>query len=109
MRKLRRYDLYAPSKSKIKEKNYSYDKSVKLGLESLAKFSPVLSGYANNVFKKKHVDSIIRPGKTVGAFCSTPSPKITPYVLVNFTGKSRDVFTLAHEIGHAIHSISASG
>ncbi len=44
-----------------------------------------------------------------GAFCSTPSPKITPYVLVNFTGKSRDVFTLAHEIGHAVHSISASG
>jgi len=109
MRKLRRYDLYAPSKSKIKEKNYSYDKSVKLVLESLTKFSPVLSGYANNVFKKKHVDSIIRPGKTIGAFCSTPSPKITPYVLVNFTGKSRDVFTLAHEIGHAIHSISASG
>ena len=108
MRKLRRYDLYAPGKSKIKEKNYAYDKSVKLVLESLAKFSPVLSEYADNVFKKKHVDSIIRSGKTVGAFCSTPSPKITPYVLVNFTGKSRDVFTLAHEIGHAIHSISAS-
>jgi len=85
MKKLRRYDLYAPNKSKTKEKNYSYDKSVKLVLESLTKFSPVLSGYANNVFKKKHVDSIIRPGKTVGAFCSTPSPKITPYVLVNFT------------------------
>ena len=109
MKKLRRYDLYAPNKSKIKEKNFSYDKSVKLVLESLEKFSPVLSDYANNVFKKKHVDSIIRPGKTVGAFCSTPSPKITPYVLVNFTGKSRDVFTLAHEIGHAIHSVSASG
>ena len=109
MKKLRRYDLYAPRKSKIKEKNYSYDKSVKLVLESLSKFSPVLSEDARGVFKKKHVDSVIRPGKTVGAFCSTPSPKITPYVLVNFTGKSRDVFTLAHEIGHAIHSISASG
>ena len=108
MKKLRRYDLYAPNKSKIKEKNYSYDKSVKLVLESLAKFSPVLSEYANNVFKKNHVDSIIRPGKASGAFCSTPSPKLTPYVLLNFTGKSRDVFTLAHEIGHAIHSISAS-
>jgi len=109
MKKLRRYDLYAPRKSKIKEKNYSYDKSVKLVLDSLSKFSPVLSEDARGVFKKKHVDSVIRPGKTVGAFCSTPSPKITPYVLVNFTGKSRDVFTLAHEIGHAIHSISASG
>ena len=108
MKKLRRYDLYAPGKSKIKERNYSYDKSVKLVLESLSKFSPVLSEYANNVFRKNHVDSIIRPGKASGAFCSTPSPKLTPYVLLNFTGKSRDVFTLAHEIGHAIHSISAS-
>ena len=108
MKKLRRYDLYAPRKSKIKEKNYSYDRSVKLVLDSLSKFSPVLSEDASGVFKKKHVDSIIRPGKTVGAFCSTPTPTITPYVLINFTGKSRDVFTLAHEIGHAIHSISAS-
>jgi len=108
MKKLRRYDIYAPNKSNIKEKKYSYNKSVKLVLESLTKFSPILSDYANNVFKKKHVDSIIRPGKTIGAFCSTPSPKITPYVLLNFTGKSRDVFTLAHEIGHAIHSVSAS-
>ena len=108
MKKLRRYDIYAPNKSKIKEKNYSYDKSVKLVLDSLSKFSPVLSEYASSVFKKKHVDSVIRHGKAAGAFCSTPSPKLTPYVLVNFTGKSRDVFTLAHEIGHAIHSISAS-
>jgi len=108
-KKLRRYDLYAPRKSKIREKTYSYDKSIKLVLESLAKFSPILSGYADNVFKQNHVDSSLRPGKTSGAFCSTPSTKISPYVLMNFTGKTRDVFTLAHEIGHAIHSISASG
>ena len=108
-KKLRRYDLYAPRKSKIREKTYSYDKSIKLVLESLAKFSPILSGYANTVFSQNHVDSSLRPGKTSGAFCSTPSTKISPYVLMNFTGKTRDVFTLAHEIGHAIHSISASG
>ena len=108
-KKLRRYDLYAPRKSKIREKTYSYDKSIKLVLESLAKFSPILSGYADNVFRQNHVDSSLRPGKTSGAFCSTPSTKISPYVLMNFTGKTRDVFTLAHEIGHAIHSISASG
>jgi oligoendopeptidase F len=68
-----------------------------------------LSEYANNVFRQNHVDSSLRHGKTSGAFCSTPSTKISPYVLINYTGKSRDVFTLAHEIGHAIHSISASG
>ncbi len=108
MKKLRRYDLYAPRKTNTREKAYSYDISIKLVLESLAKFSPILSEHAKRVFMQRHVDSVIRLGKASGAFCSTPSPKITPYVLVNFTGKSRDVFTLAHEIGHAIHSISAS-
>ena len=108
MKKIRRYDLYAPRKSNIKEKTYSYGKSVKLVLESLDKFSPTLAKYANSVFSQNHVDSELRPGKVSGAFCSTPSPNKTPYVLMNFTGRSRDVFTLSHEIGHAIHSICAS-
>ncbi|HSG73801.1 MAG TPA: M3 family oligoendopeptidase, partial [Nitrosopumilaceae archaeon] len=108
LKKLRRYDLYAPATSKIKEKNYQYDKSVKLVLESLERFSPKLSAYAKEVFVKNHVDSAIRLGKRDGAFCSTLSPKITPFVLLNFAGKSKDVFTIAHEIGHAIHSKAAS-
>jgi len=107
MKKLRRYDLYAPASANIKEKNYSYDKSVKLVFESLGKFSPRLEKFARNVFEQKHIDSEIRAGKRDGAFCSTLTPKLTPYVLVNFTGKSRDVFTLAHELGHAIHSQAA--
>ena len=108
LKKLRRYDLYAPSTSKIKEKNYQYDKSVKLVFESLEKFSPKLSTFAKKVFIEKHVDSSIRQGKRDGAFCSALSPKITPYVLVNFAGKSKDVFTVAHELGHAVHSMAAS-
>jgi oligoendopeptidase F len=107
MEKLRRYDLYAPAAANIKEKNYSYDKSVKLVFESLGKFSNTLEEYARKVFNENHIDSSIRQGKRDGAFCSTLTPKITPYVLVNFTGKSRDVFTLAHELGHAVHSQAA--
>jgi len=107
MKTLRRYDLYAPAAALIKEKNYQYDKSVKLVFESLGRFSPKLEEFAKKVFNEKHVDSSIRPGKRDGAFCSTLTPKITPYVLVNFTGKTRDVFTLAHELGHAVHSQSA--
>ena len=108
LKKLRRYDLYAPATSKIKEKNYPYDKSVKLVFESLEKFSPQLSTFAKKVFIEKHVDSSIRQGKRDGAFCSTLAPKITPYVLVNFAGKSKDVFTVAHELGHAVHNMAAS-
>jgi oligoendopeptidase F len=109
MKKLRRYDLYAPAAANIKEKNYAYDKSVKLVLESLEKFSPKLRDFAKKVFEQNHIDSSIRAGKRDGAFCSTLTPKITPYVLVNFTGKTRDVFTLAHELGHAVHSQAAQG
>lgn len=108
IKRLRRYDIYAPSTSKIKEKNYTFDKSVKLVFESLEKFSPKLSSFAKKVFSENHIDSSNRPGKRDGAFCSTLSPKITPYVLVNFTGKTKDVFTLAHELGHAVHSQAAS-
>ena len=107
MKKLCRYDLYAPAAANIKEKNYQYDKSVKLVFESLKRFSPKLEEFAKKVFNEKHVDSAIRVGKRDGAFCSTLTPKITPYVLVNFTGKTRDVFTLAHELGHAVHSQTA--
>ena len=107
MKKLRRYDLYAPAAANIKEKNYQYDKSVKLVFESLKRFSPKLEEFAKKVFNENHVDSSIRVGKRDGAFCSTLTPKITPYVLVNFTGKTRDVFTLAHELGHAVHSQTA--
>ena len=107
MEKLRRYDIYAPAAANIKEKNYSYNKSVKLVFESLGKFSETLEDFARKVFNENHIDSSIRQGKRDGAFCSTLTPKITPYVLVNFTGKSRDVFTLAHELGHAVHSQAA--
>jgi len=107
IKKLRRYDLYAPAATHIKEKTYQYDKSVKIVFESLERFSPKLAEYAKKVFSEKHVDSSVRTGKRDGAFCSTLTPKITPYVLLNFTGKSRDMFTLAHELGHAVHSQSA--
>ncbi|RMW39034.1 MAG: M3 family oligoendopeptidase [Nitrosopumilus sp.] len=107
MKKLRRYDIYAPAAANIKEKNYSYNKSVKLVFESLGRFSNTLEDFARKVFNENHIDSSVRQGKRDGAFCSTLTPKITPYVLVNFTGKSRDVFTLAHELGHAVHSQAA--
>jgi len=49
----------------------------------------------------------VRKGKRGGAFCATVRPDVTPYVLLNYTGKVRDVATLAHELGHALHSMLA--
>jgi oligoendopeptidase F len=110
LKKLRRYDLYAPLKLKKRdeEKNFSYTNAVHTVLESFGEFDMRFRGFAERVFNEDHVDSEIRDNKQGGAFCSTITPRITPYILLNFNGKSRDVSTMAHELGHAIHSISAS-
>ncbi len=108
VKKLRRYDLYAPSKKSGAERNYTFEQGTKLVLDSLNRFSPKIAEFASRVFNENHIDYSLRHGKRDGAFCSTPLPYITPFVLINYTGKSRDVFTLAHEIGHAVHSVAAS-
>ena len=58
--------------------------------------------------RQQHVDSEVRKGKRDGAFCASINPEYTPYVLLNYQGRARDVATMAHELGHAIHAMLAS-
>jgi oligoendopeptidase F len=76
-------------------------------LDSLASFAPILAEHAKRVFSEGHIDSEIRDGKESGAFCFSVLPGLTPWVLANYTGTVRDVATLAHELGHAIHAMMA--
>jgi oligoendopeptidase F len=109
MKKLRRYDLYAPISTKESDtKKFTFGKAVANVLDTFDNFDPQFRMLAERVFKEQHVDSEIRKAKRGGAFCYTVTPKITPYVLLNFDGKIRDASTLAHEFGHAIHSMLAS-
>ncbi|MBK8051457.1 MAG: M3 family oligoendopeptidase [Anaerolineales bacterium] len=105
MDRLRRYDIYAPLASSDRKMDYA--DAVALVLDTFRSFDPVLEKQARRVFEQDHIDSEIRPGKRGGAFCSTVLPSMTPWVLMNYTGKVRDVATLAHELGHAIHSMLA--
>ncbi len=102
MKKMSRYHIYAPVDTSFRE--HSFSEGVNLVLNALDAFSPRMAHLAERVLKEKHLDSEVRRGKRGGAFCATVSPSITPFVLVNYTGKRRDVFTLAHELGHAVHS-----
>ena len=103
--KLRRCDLYAPlAKSDAK---VDYSVAVRSVLDTFADFDESFAKSAARVFAEGHIDSEIRPGKRSGAFCATVLPSLTPWVLVNFAGKMRDVATLAHELGHAVHSMLA--
>ncbi len=105
MEKLRRYDIYAPLAES--DKVVEYDEAVHMVLDTFADFEPQVARHAQRVFDQNHIDSEVRKGKRGGAFCSTVLPSLTPWVLVNYAGKVRDVATLAHELGHAIHSMLA--
>ncbi len=105
MPKLRRYDIYAPlSKS---SKKIDYADAVQMVLDTFDNFSPEVGQQARRVFNDRHIDSEVRPGKRGGAFCASILPELSPFVLVNYTGEVRDVATLAHEMGHAIHAMLA--
>jgi oligoendopeptidase F len=103
--KLRRYDIYAPLSTS--DKTHPFAEGAEIVLDSLHSFSPTLASHARRVFVDGHLDSEIRPRKTGGAFCASPLPGITPWVLVNYNGKANDVATLAHELGHAVHALMA--
>lgn len=107
MPKLRRYDLYAPLK-KTSSKKIAYGDAVDMVLDSLNNFSPVVAGHARRVFDHNHIDAEVRPGKRGGAFCASILPGMTPWILANYTGEPREVATLAHELGHAIHALMAA-
>ncbi len=96
-----RYHIYAPYESK--EKKIPYEAGIKMVLENFEKFYPPMAAYANNLVVKDHIDSPIREGKKGGAYCYYIAPGITPFVFLNYASTMRDVFTLAHELGHAVH------
>jgi len=104
--RLRRYDIYAPIVKA--EKTYPFETAVDMVFDSFHRFSPLFAQQAQRVFDQNHLDSEVRKGKQDGAFCATVTNDITPWVLVNYQGKAEDVATLAHELGHAIHSMMAA-
>ena len=107
LKKLRRFDIYTPlvdEKSKI-----SYDKAVKIVLDTFKDFSDKFYRAAKQIIDDKHVHSRVQKGKRSGAFCCSVNNECNPFVLLSYTGKYRDVSTLGHELGHGVHDILSSG
>lgn len=98
----KRSDVYAPLAPA--DVNVPWDEALTLVLDSFEKFSPRIAAEARSVFEAGHVDAEIRPGKRGGAFCAGILPELPPYVMLNYSGKARDVSTVAHELGHAVHA-----
>jgi oligoendopeptidase F len=106
LEKLRRFDLYAPLEEV--EKEFPFADGVRLILESFRGFSPTLADLAERVLAEGHLDSIPRPRKRGGGLSWDALPGVTPWILITYTDRVRDVTTLAHELGHAVHALMAA-
>ncbi len=76
-------------------------------LDAYAAFSPSLADIGRRFFDNPWIDAGVRPGKASGAFAHPTVPSAHPYLLLNYQGKTRDVMTLAHELGHGVHQVLA--
>lgn len=77
-------------------------------LTAYGAFSPRMADIARRFFDENWIDAPVRPGKAPGAFAHPTVPSAHPYVLVNYLGRTRDVMTLAHELGHGVHQVLAA-
>jgi oligoendopeptidase F len=98
-----RYDVYAPVPELI-ERQYSWSDGMKLVLDTFETFNSEFAHLAKNLFIESHIDAESRVGKMSGAYCMSVTPEIIPFVLLTYSGSPRSVSTLAHELGHAVHS-----
>ena len=108
LKKLACWDVVAPLPNAPKEK-VSYEKSRKLIMEAYEGFDKEYASTVKEMFAKKHIDASIRLGKRNGAFCSSWYEGKMSYVLQSYGETMGDVYTLAHELGHATHNYYSQG
>jgi oligoendopeptidase F len=89
------------------DEEFGWSEARELVLDAYASFSPDLADAAQRFFAEGWIDAPLRPAKRPGAFCAYTVPTHHPYLLLNWTGRRRDVLTLAHEMGHGLHAYLA--
>ncbi|GAC1336656.1 MAG: M3 family oligoendopeptidase [Acetobacteraceae bacterium] len=108
LEKLEHWDRNAPLPDDL-DGEISWDEARDRVLSAYGAFSPELASVGRQFFDKPWIDAVLRPGKAGGAFAHPTVPSVHPYLLVNYHGKTRDVMTLAHELGHGVHQVLAGG
>ncbi|HET9018303.1 MAG TPA: M3 family oligoendopeptidase [Acetobacteraceae bacterium] len=107
LEKLKHWDRNAPL-PQDEDREISWPDAKDRVLTAYGKFSPTLADIAGRFFDRFWIDAALRPGKAGGAFSHPTVPSAHPYVLMNYHGRTRDVMTLAHELGHGVHQILAA-
>ncbi len=99
-------DVLAPL-LEMPDKKYSWDETKKLILDAYKSFDNEFAEIAVDMYEKRHIDASIRMGKRNGAYCAGWYKGKSAFILMNFAGQIGEIYTLAHEFGHAIHGYLA--
>ncbi|MGA8311032.1 MAG: oligoendopeptidase F [Terriglobales bacterium] len=103
LQELHYYDLYAPLVQSV-ELKYTVEESQRNILTALAPLGPEYAAGAKRAFTERWIDLYPSTGKTSGAYSAGDAYDVHPYMLLNYNGKYDDMSTLAHELGHTMHS-----
>jgi oligoendopeptidase F len=106
-KKLGNWDLQAPLPN-APDKKYSWADARRVITTAYDSFDPQFAEWVKEMYDRRHLDAEPRKGKASGAFCSYWYIGKSAYILQSFNGRRNDVYTQAHELGHAIHSYLAS-
>jgi oligoendopeptidase F len=105
--KLNCADVVAPLIN-VPHKKYSWQETLTLLFDALGRFDEQFTGYAKDMVDRKHIDAASRKGKRNGAYCDAWYKGKSAYILETFKGNLKEVYTLIHEMGHAIHDYYAT-
>ena len=106
-RSLDYWDRNAPL-DQAQPRQYDWQEAKSLVLSSFDQLAPAFADRARSFFDQPWIDARPRAGKSSGAYSHPVTADKHPYVFMNFMGERRDVLTLAHELGHAVHQTLAS-
>ncbi len=99
-------DVYAPTGTTAPVR---FNEARTIVLDAFARFDPEFAAHATAFFTDARIDAEIRPGKRPGAFCAALGPTDDAWVLASYADTTRDVATIAHELGHGVHDTLAQG
>ncbi len=105
--KLETYDRNAPLPD-VEDRKVPFDEARETVLGAFDGFSTRMAKIAQDFFDKRWIDAPVTPGKSNGAFAHPTVVSAHPFVMLNYLGKTRDVMTLAHELGHGVHQVLAA-
>ncbi len=108
LEKLQHWDRNAPLPGDD-DRRITWAEAERTVLGAYNSFDADLGAVGQRFFDHNWIDAPPREGKSGGAFAHPTVPSVHPYILMNFHGRTRDVMTLAHELGHGVHQVLAGG